>query len=222
MKFSIRHRGCWSSDCYDRFPDVRATLLSGMFDAESSKGEVKWSFLWHFEAKNEKELDEFLEFFRNHKTIEDMEVVYRERNYAIVHERSAMESAIITDSIRKNRCYIIGTMSVDHGFERWTVLAEKPEDLTNLIHDLNKLGELIVEKIGKYEPERGLFNLTEKQLRALKLALSNGYYEWPRRITLDELAAIAGVTRRTFQDHLRKAEAKVFKKLMEGYGLSSF
>lgn len=51
--------------------------------------------------------------------------------------------------------------------------------------------------------------LTEKQSTALNLAKQNGYYDYPHKITIEELAKIMKISRTTFQEHLRKAERKV-------------
>lgn len=50
-------------------------------------------------------------------------------------------------------------------------------------------------------------NLTDKQKLALKLAVENGYYNFPRKITLKKLAQIMKVSFSTYQAHLSKAEA---------------
>lgn len=57
--------------------------------------------------------------------------------------------------------------------------------------------------------------LSPGQLRALSLAYDHGYYAYPRRVTLRQLAAIAGVSLSTFQESLRKAEAVLLPKLIE-------
>lgn len=51
--------------------------------------------------------------------------------------------------------------------------------------------------------------LTEKQKQALRLAINEGYYHFPRHIDLEGLSKIIGVSRVTYQEHLRKAESKV-------------
>ncbi|MHA2296134.1 MAG: helix-turn-helix domain-containing protein [Candidatus Hodarchaeales archaeon] len=57
-------------------------------------------------------------------------------------------------------------------------------------------------------------NLTVKQLQALKIAFKKGYYELPRNIILEELAEEMEIHRRTYEEHLRKAERKVMTLLM--------
>ena len=52
-------------------------------------------------------------------------------------------------------------------------------------------------------------DLTEKQKKAMELAIKNGYYKSPRKIDLQELAKKAGLSFSTYQVHLRKAEEKL-------------
>jgi predicted DNA binding protein len=51
--------------------------------------------------------------------------------------------------------------------------------------------------------------LTSKKLKALTLAFNSGYYELPRKIYLENLAKEMNIHRRTFEEHLRKAEKKI-------------
>ncbi|ELY68712.1 helix-turn-helix domain-containing protein [Natrinema versiforme] len=60
--------------------------------------------------------------------------------------------------------------------------------------------------------------LTDRQLAALDAAYFSGYFDTPRTSTGDELAARFGVTRQTFNQHLRKAERTVFQHLFEKSG----
>lgn len=56
--------------------------------------------------------------------------------------------------------------------------------------------------------------LAPKQEKAIKLAFTKGYYEFPRRISLDKLAKLVGVAKPTFRENLRKAEAKLIPKMI--------
>lgn len=52
-------------------------------------------------------------------------------------------------------------------------------------------------------------DLTERQKWAMDLAVSNGYYEIPRKVGVVDLARIGKVSFATFHGHLRKAEKKI-------------
>lgn len=58
-------------------------------------------------------------------------------------------------------------------------------------------------------------DLTEKQKKAMELAIKNGYYNVPRKISVQTLAKIAGLSFATFQVHLRKAEQKLIPYFFE-------
>ncbi|WP_049923195.1 bacterio-opsin activator domain-containing protein [Halopiger djelfimassiliensis] len=51
--------------------------------------------------------------------------------------------------------------------------------------------------------------LTDRQFAVLQRAYLGGYFEWPRPTTGEELAETMGVSRPTFHEHLRTAEAKL-------------
>jgi predicted DNA binding protein len=56
--------------------------------------------------------------------------------------------------------------------------------------------------------------MPEKQKQAMNLAIKNGYYNYPRKTNLDNLAKIAKVSKQTFQENLRKAENKLIPSLI--------
>jgi PAS domain S-box-containing protein len=71
----------------------------------------------------------------------------------------------------------------------------------------------------RYSP-RMLYNivseaLTDRKFAVLQAAYHSGYFETPRRSSGDELAEQLGITRQTFNQHLRKAEQTVFEQLFE-------
>ncbi|UCG00347.1 MAG: helix-turn-helix domain-containing protein [Candidatus Heimdallarchaeota archaeon] len=52
-------------------------------------------------------------------------------------------------------------------------------------------------------------NITKRQMEALTVALNNGYYEIPRQVFLRTLAEEMNIKRKTYEDHLRKAEKSI-------------
>ena len=57
--------------------------------------------------------------------------------------------------------------------------------------------------------------ISKGQKAALEIAYRNGYYSYPRKITLEQLAKIAKIGTSTFQEHLRKAELKLLPVIIE-------
>jgi len=65
------------------------------------------------------------------------------------------------------------------------------------------------------DEEHGLANiLTEKQREALRAAVSSGWFDIPRRVSLRELSDMTGITKSTLGEHLEKATSITMKWLI--------
>ncbi len=116
-------------------------------------------------------------------------------------------------------------MAYTDGCEWYRLIAFNERDIKNLFKDLEKFSERIeiISRRAIFEESlRDTFlistatlfgNLTNKQVRALIIALDNGYYKKPRSATAKEIAERMGVSRTSFVDHLRKAENKVLQSV---------
>jgi PAS domain S-box-containing protein len=56
-------------------------------------------------------------------------------------------------------------------------------------------------------------SLTERQRTALEMAYHAGFFEWPRRVSGEEVAETMDISPPTFHQHLRKAERKILDSL---------
>ena len=57
--------------------------------------------------------------------------------------------------------------------------------------------------------------LSDKQKEVIQLAVKRGYYEFPRKVNLNDLAKELKLSKPTLQQHLRTAEKKVVPFLTE-------
>lgn len=85
--------------------------------------------------------------------------------------------------------------------ERLLSLAERFKD-----YKLLSLKQEIIDNISitGIQPD-----MTEKQKKVYELAVKKGYYDYPKKITLKELAKILGCSYSNFQQHLSYAEKKI-------------
>jgi predicted DNA binding protein len=74
-----------------------------------------------------------------------------------------------------------------------------------------------IEQVGKYHPdERDFLSLlTERQREVFEQAVELGYYEIPRGVNQEGLAARIGCAPSTVDEHLRKAESKMLSALVD-------
>ena len=59
--------------------------------------------------------------------------------------------------------------------------------------------------------------LTNKQKQAMNLAIKHRYYDYPRKIDVQELAKLSKLSFSTFHAHLRKAEQKLLPYFFDRY-----
>ena len=125
----------------------------------------------------------------------------------------------------RNDCIISRMIGIPHmskdNFEEIEVYSDRKKNILSLKKDFSRIAKVtstgIVEKNVQTAVDfRNLFfttfeklKLTQRQEECFTLAFSSHYYNWPRGITLEELAKKMNISRKTFQQHLRKAERKM-------------
>ena len=106
------------------------------------------------------------------------------------------------------------------GYEYWEIASYDRNVLNQFLKDLEKQNYEHVEilqfkniKLNNIYFPAIAPDLTEKQKRAFELAVQEGYYDIPKRIDLKQLAKIMKISLATYQEHLKRAEAKIVPKL---------
>jgi predicted DNA binding protein len=97
------------------------------------------------------------------------------------------------------------------------VIKGDDESVKNFFKAIEILGKIEDIKIQKLESNECniLSNLTGNQKKILNFAKKYGYYDYPRRITSNELSEIAGFNAETTLELLRKAEKLIFSIILD-------
>ncbi|MFC7081768.1 helix-turn-helix domain-containing protein [Halorussus caseinilyticus] len=157
-----------------------------------------------------------------------------------VRERiaDADERLLITDDCLKERdddpieatlaahdCLLVPPLRYAEGRKWCRVLALDPANLTAFYRDVAAEFSVVVEskrEVRSVRADRPLLtldsalpDLSVRQREALLTATEMGYYRIPREATTAELASAMGVERRTFEEHLRRAENKLLRSFAE-------
>ncbi len=120
----------------------------------------------------------------------------------------------------KNIIQVAPALITDKGYEIVNVGSFEKKHLERFIDILERKlnGQLISiqqKKIKSISVIKVAPELTDKQKQAIELAIKKGYYTSPRKISVQELAKISGLSFSTFQVHLRKAEEKLIPYYFE-------
>jgi hypothetical protein len=131
------------------------------------------------------------------------------------HEEEGVETYLA-----RHDCLLLPPLRYEGGSKFCRTLALDPGSLTACFRDLIDDGadvdvvskrevDVVSEDAPVLSPESVLPELSGRQHEVLRLAFERGYYEIPRRTTTAQVAAEVGVSRRTAEEHLRRAENKI-------------
>ena len=124
------------------------------------------------------------------------------------------------------QAYPEGIMSLEpvvidaKGDNFYTVGSWDREELNKFLNFISKKYNAEILKIEKKKLDNFYLaklrpELTGKQKEAIELAIKHGYYNYPRKISVEKLAKLSKVSFSAFHAHLRKAEQKLLPYSLE-------
>lgn len=112
----------------------------------------------------------------------------------------------ICSTMAGSGCFLISATAKDD-FLHWTVLATSNDQIKSLIERMRNNGmraELLkITDISSKE------ELTKRQEDILKIALEKGYFDYPKRTSIRELAKTFGISISTLSEILRSGQKKI-------------
>lgn len=210
------HQGCQTSTSTEKFPHVTLEQVSPVVYFKRRADRMDYSLIWNVKADKASELDEYLKYVKKRHDTKQLSVLEQGDKQALILLRFYSPSSSY-ERVLESGTIPISPVVAQHGFETYNVLAVDPKGIGKLAHELSSIGDVKLIRAGDYRKTAVGPSLTDKQKDALQVALINGYYGWPRHVGLVELAAAAHISRRSMQERLRRAEAKLFPKAVKEY-----
>lgn len=104
-------------------------------------------------------------------------------------------------------CFMDSASNKEGGMMQWNVIAPNTAALRNLVSKVRDLGcQIEIEKISVL---RTASELTVAQENVLQMAYDLGYFDIPRKITLDKLAKRLEISKANLDIMLRRAQKKL-------------
>ena len=203
-KFKLKHKGCWTiglKNFKSEFLTHNTISLNKDFGQDITEVSLA----------SKKEAREIKKYFKNHKLIKKAEILQETDTKLLIQiftDTSKIKS--IVHKILKNKCFLFNKVPLVDGYEIWTIAAPKKTAIKHALQDIEKLGNFKLLHIKKSSFDG--FNLSNNQEKIIKLALNLGYYNWPRKISINELAKKLNLSKVTVAEHLRKAEIKIVNR----------
>jgi predicted DNA binding protein len=203
-KFKLKHKGCWTIG-------LRKFKSEFLTHNTISLSEDFVQDITEVSLVSKKEAREIKKYFKNHKLIKKAEILQETDTKLLIQiftDTSKIKSIVHT--ILKNKCFLFNKVPLVDGYEIWTIAAPKKTAIKHALDHIKKLGDFKLLHIKKSSFDG--FNLSNNQEKIIKLALDLGYYNWPRKISINELAKKLNLSKVTIAEHLRKAEIKIVNR----------
>lgn len=132
----------------------------------------------------------------------------------------------VNEAVHESHCVNVPPTRFEAGWEHYNVVSfaeEKSRALFDKVRSGGRTVELLKKSRLHVQPLMNtrsvavpslLSGVTDKQLDALLLAARHGLYTTPRATTAATIADAVGLSRSTFEEHLRKAENKLVHNLV--------
>ena len=209
VAFEIDHEDCWSKITSD-YPIMVKTIF-----AKSSNGKYILG-MDEIKAHNSQSFKGFLRSFKKEKSIYEVvqfwELNKRRGIYRILF-REKYDNMIMS-IVEKYMTFYLKDLIID-GHERLFMVIPS-DDVKSIKSDLESLGKIYYFRVRRIDINIFIppfFDLSEQERNSIIEAIKLGYYEYPRRINLDELAKIMELSKPTLEEYIRKAEKKIMIRL---------
>jgi predicted DNA binding protein len=105
--------------------------------------------------------------------------------------------------------FLVGGRNLDDGKVQWTLFISKNEVIKKLVEDLKAAGAGVeLQKLSRLEERDAL---TARQEEILMTAFERGFFDYPKRIGLRELAKMFDISASTLSEILRKGQKKIIE-----------
>ncbi len=208
-KLEITAEGYYSCDLTRKIP-VRVDLIS-------INGPLGFGIIQSLTSE-EKPLSKYVKALKQSGSIVDVRVTHATPEQYWTEVTHKLKSKSIHETILESGCMSRFPIVIQGGTQIHHVLAPD-QDAFRLAFDNLRSRFSKVRVLNIRRSPRGPLGpgLTHKQLDALKVAVSNGYYDIPRRSEIKNLAQKLRVKRVAMQERLRRAERTIMQQFAAEY-----
>ena len=117
------------------------------------------------------------------------------------------KKCVACQALTGSKCFLTSAKSKSDGHVEWKLITGEEGSLIELINKLEKTGcEVEVKKVTQLTKRA---QLTKRQKEIIHIAFEKGYYDLPKKITIEMLAKIFRVSQSTLAEILQRGERKI-------------
>lgn len=117
------------------------------------------------------------------------------------------KKCVACQALTGSKCFLTSAKTKNDGYVEWKLITGEEGSLIELMNKLEKTGcEVEVRKVTQLT-KRG--HLTKRQEEIVRIAFEKGYYDLPKKITIEMLAKIFQISQSTLAEILQRGERKI-------------
>ena len=208
-KLEITAEGYYSCDITKKIP-VRVDLIS-------INGPLGFGIIQSLTGE-EKPLIDYVKALEKSSSIVEVRVTYESPEQYWTEVTHKLRRKSIHETILESGCMTRLPIVIEGGTQKHQLLAPDTNAFRTAFDNLRSRF-LKVRVLNVRRSPRGSLGpgLTQKQLDAVRLAISNGYYDMPRRSEIQKLAKKLKIKRVAMQERLRRAERTIMNQFADEY-----
>ncbi len=211
----IGHFKVWHENCIYLTNSSKFNVVISMYPLNSyTEGKYRYHTNINILSGKNEDIEKLIESIRKDKRC----IEFRGSGNVYLSYMRLESSDYHTTNYYTPKIFLLKPIVHKDGKEDWYFGAWEREIVTEMLKIFKKHFNVEVLSI-KEEDFTDVFipnvmpKMTEKQKEALRLAVKEGYYNYPRKTDLEKLSKITKVSRVTFQEHLKKAESKILPEI---------
>lgn len=225
-KYRIVQYDCPVVQLTERMSDLRMSVI-GVNNSMLNRG-IETIYV-RVEVESDRDIEKLFRNIEKEKTVKKYEVVSRQEGelnmIMTIKKTKTMEASVKVNS------YNISPWIAKDGVELWTlafISRKQAWDFLSMIKESDYVVEKRVERVPDDMILRvssnivelsnlleALSSLTERQRKVLRLAIENGFFDWPRRKNTSDLSKMLGISRVAVTKLLRKTEKRIFMQFLD-------
>ncbi len=156
--------------------------------------------------------NEILEGLRKNRFIHAVEAIVPPKGKILATLQ--VDNCHACHELASSECFLTDATATEGGGLEWRLLAPRRASIESLVGTLGTRG--IAVELLSIKTVKGSGSLTDRQARVLSLAYELGYFEFPKKINLTDLAKKLGVSKAALSETLRAGEEKVLHAYFQG------
>ncbi len=168
-------------------------------------------------AGGEESLKQYVAAMKASPSVLEIEITYQSPTIYWTRVAIQPDTPSIYETVLDSSCMTRLPVIIQNGVQEHTILAPSREAFRDMLDSLKaRFSQVQLRHIRSFASGLPKHNLTVKQMEAMIMAFSSGYYDIPRRITVTEMSERLGIKRVAMQERLRRAERTIMIDFVEG------